>query len=260
MLARELGLSLSAFLRTTIKAAFREGQECSFGDLQREDAQSCFGSVMIRPGDHRLLLELEHSVLFPLIGIALGAKAGGAVTVSRKPTELELQVVNILFRLVLSESYRAWSPLLKMQMETVALGIEQSPFRTFPLTDSVYVSRFDLIAGESTGRLALVMPQELLRNAVPEEPVRREAADPGASLETTLALMMPARVAMDVWLDGSQIRLCDLLQLQEGQIVKLDHPVERRALCTLNGKPTFTGQIVSTGAHRAFLLEDPAEG
>ena len=39
---------------------------------------------------------------------------------------------------------------------------------------------------------------------------------------------------------------------QEGQIVRLDHPVERRAVCALNGQASFNGQIVSTGQHRAF--------
>ena len=69
-------------------------------------------------------------------------------------------------------------------------------------------------------------------------------------------LMLPARVFLDVWLDGSQMCLRDLLQLREGQIVKLDHPVERRAVCTLNGKTGFSGQIVSTGSRRAFMVEE----
>jgi flagellar motor switch protein FliM len=69
-------------------------------------------------------------------------------------------------------------------------------------------------------------------------------------------LMLPSKVNVDVWLDGSQMRLRDLLQLREGQVVKLDHPVERRAVCTLNGKAWFNGQIVSTGARRAFMVEE----
>ena len=61
---------------------------------------------------------------------------------------------------------------------------------------------------------------------------------------------------MQVWLDGSEMRLGDLLQLREGQIVRLDHPVERMAVCTLNGVSSFNGQIVSTGQRRAFQVED----
>jgi flagellar motor switch/type III secretory pathway protein FliN len=68
--------------------------------------------------------------------------------------------------------------------------------------------------------------------------------------------MLPAKVAVDVWLDGCEMRLGDLLQLREGQIVKLDHPVERKVVCTLNGSTGYSGQIVSTGSRRAFLAEE----
>jgi flagellar motor switch/type III secretory pathway protein FliN len=52
------------------------------------------------------------------------------------------------------------------------------------------------------------------------------------------------------------MRLGELLHLREGQIVKLDHPVEGKVVCTLNGSAGFSGQIVSTGSRRAFLVED----
>jgi flagellar motor switch protein FliM len=118
------------------------------------------------------------------------------------------------------------------------------------------VVRFDLTVGDHTGQLSLVVPPQLFQNAAEtDQPIRREKTEISGSAETILQLMLPARVTVDVWLDGSQMRLGDLLQLREGQIVKLDHPVERRAVCTLNGKSGFSGQIVSTGAHRAFMVE-----
>ena len=71
-----------------------------------------------------------------------------------------------------------------------------------------------------------------------------------------MELLLGGQVAMQVWLEGSEMRLGELLRLQEGQIVRLDHPVERTAVCTLNGVSSFSGQIVSTGQRRAFQVED----
>jgi flagellar motor switch protein FliM len=211
----------------------------------------------VRPADRSFLVQLDYSVLYPLIGIALGAKSGSFTTPDRKPTDIELQVVNILFRLILSEAYRGWIPLTKTQLETVTVEIGRSSSRAFQATDSVLVVRFDLTVGEQTGRLSLVVPPQLFQPGIEtEEPPRREKTEMSATAETTLQLMLPAKVTVDVWLDGSQMRLRDLLQLRAGQIVKLDHPVERRAVCTLNGKAGFSGQIVSTGAKRAFMVEE----
>jgi flagellar motor switch/type III secretory pathway protein FliN len=217
VLARELGLSLSAFLRCSVTSIFKDAEEHPFGDLQKEESHSCLGTALVRPDDR------------------------------------------ILFRLILSEAYRGWVPLIKTQLETVTVEIGRGSSRAFHSTDSVLVVRFDLTVGEHTGRLSLIVPPQLFQSTVDaEEPVRREKTDLSASAESTLRLMLPAKVTVNVWLDGSQMRLRDLLQLREGQIVKLDHPVERKAVCTLNGKAGFSGQIVSTGARRAFMVEEPS--
>jgi flagellar motor switch protein FliM len=256
VLGRELGLSLSAFLRCSVTSLFKSAEECCFGDIQKDGRQSCLGTVLVRPEDRNLLVELDYSVLYQLVGIALGAKMGSFASPDRKPTDIELQVVNILFRLILSEAYRGWIPLIKTQLETVTVEIERGPSRVFHSTDSVLVIRFDMTVGEHTGALSLILPPQLFQSAVDaQQPLRRDKASVSGSGEG-LQLMLPAKVAVDVWLDGSQMCLRDLLQLREGQILRLDHPVERKAVCTLNGKAGFNGQIVSTGARRAFMLDE----
>jgi len=255
LLGRELGLSLSAFLRCSVTAGYQGAEELPFSDLQQDEGQTCVGLALVRPDDRKLLVALQHSALFPLIGVALGAKSDGFSTPERKPTEIELQVVNILFRLVLAEAYRAWAPLVKTHLETSALEIGQLASRPFPPADPVLAARYELTIGEHAGVLSFVVPADLFARTIPGER-QTEKSEMSGSIEENVLLMLPAKVALDVWLDGSQMRLRDLLQLSEGQIVTLDHPVERKAVCTLNGKPGFGGQIVSTGTHRAFLVED----
>jgi flagellar motor switch protein FliM len=107
------------------------------------------------------------------------------------------------------------------------------------------------------GQLTLLAPPDLFSTVVAEEqPVPVEKPETNISVEATLELMLGGQVAIQVWLEGSEMRLGDLLRLGEGQIVRLDHPVERRAVCTLNGVSSFGGQIVSTGQRRAFQVEE----
>jgi flagellar motor switch protein FliM len=260
-LARDLSISLSAFLRGSLTATYAGCAELLFGDFLKGGSPGCFGAALIRPQQCRLLMQVEYSVLFPIIGIALGAKPGGFVAPDRKPTEIELQVVKLLLRLLLSDMYRAWSVPLKTPLETVTLEVEPRPARTFGAADQVLVARFGLSIGEHSGQFSIAVPAILFRNALGQDEVLPASTqESGGSPDAVLNLMMPAGVAVDVWLDGAQMRLGDLLQLSEGQIVKLDHPVERKAICTLNGKPGFSGQIVSTGSRRAFMLEDSAAG
>jgi flagellar motor switch protein FliM len=256
-LARELTISLSAFLRTSVVATNSGGGEISFGEFPVADSRACFGLAVVSPDDRKLVLVVEYSVLLPLVGVALGAKAGSFGEVDRKPTEIELQVVSLLYRMILSDAYRSWATLMEKPLETVSLEFEPAPSRILPATEPVFAARFDLSAGEQVGQLTLLVPPDLFASAVAEEePVPSEKPETSVSVEATLDLLLGGQVAMQVWLDGSEMRLGDLLRLREGQIVRLDHPVERRAVCTLNGVSSFAGQIVSTGQRRAFQVED----
>ncbi len=256
-LARELSISLSAFLRTSVSATPVSGGEISFGEFPVGDGRACFGLALVRPGDRKLILVAEYSVLLPLVGVALGAKAGSFGAVDRKPTEIELQVVSLLYRMILSDAYRSWATLMETPLETLTLEFEPAPSRILPATEPVFAARFDLAAGEQTGQLTFLVPPDLFSTVMAEEdPVPAETAETRVSVEATLELLLGGQVAMQVWLDGAEMRLGDLLRLREGQIVRLDHPVERRAVCTLNGVSRFSGQIVSTGQRRAFQLEE----
>jgi flagellar motor switch protein FliM len=260
-LARELTISLSAFLRTSVTATHSSGGEMSFGEFPVADSRACFGLAVVRPDDRKLVLVVEYSVLLPLVGVALGAKAGSFGVVDRKPTEIELQVVSMLYRMILADAYRSWATLMETPLETVTLEFEPAPSRILPATEPVFAARFELTAGEQVGQLTLLVPPDLFTTVVTEEePVPVEKPETSVSVEATLELLLGGQVAMQVWLDGSEMRLGDLLRLHEGQIVRLDHPVERRVACTLNGVSSFNGQIVSTGQRRAFQVEDSIIG
>jgi flagellar motor switch protein FliM len=256
-LARELSISLSAFLRTSVTVSHTSGGEISFGEFPMADSRACFGLALVRPGERKLILVLEYSALLPLVGVALGAKAGSFGAADRKPTEIELQVAGLIYRIILSDAYRCWATLMKTPLETITLEFEPAPSRILPATHPVFAARFGLTAGDQVGQLTLLAPPDLFATVVAEEePAPPEKVEATVSVEATLDLLLGGQVGMQVWLDGSEMRLGDLLRLHEGQIVRLDHPVERMVVCALNGVSSFSGQIVSTGRRRAFQVED----
>lgn len=253
-LARELSVRLSAFLESSFTVAYVDGVVTPFGELALSDTSSCFGLALLRPDESKLVIELEYAALFPLLGVALGAKSGNFASPDRRPTEIELQVVHMLLRLILSEASRAWSAVVKKPLEAMTFEVEQTPGRTWPVAEPVLTTRFQIGAEQPLGLLRLIAPLDLFSGIAHQDLSNREAAP--TAIENTLESMMSANVSVAVWLDGSHMVLGDLLQLREGQIVKLDHPLEASVSCTLNGEKGFIGQIVSTGERRAFLIDE----
>jgi len=256
-LARDLSMNLSAFLRSSVNVAFTGASNVVFSEFLNDDERSCFAAVLTKQHERKLLVRADYDVLFPLIGIALGAQAGAFASPSRKPTEIELQVVTLLFRLILSEVFRAWSPLTRTQLEVLTVEVEPTPSRVLPGTELICSAGFEVTVADCTGKLTLAVPAGLFAESLNTRRTDPEpVANPGGSAEHIMELMMSAQVTLDIWLDPSEIRLTELLQLQVGQIIKLDHAAEQKVACTLNGKGGFDGQIVSTGSRRAFLIED----
>ena len=258
-LARDLAMNLSAFLRAPVNIGFQGASNLVFSEFVTLNEQSCLASVLVRQREHKLIIRADYSVLFPLIGIALGAQAGAFASPDRKPTEIETQVVGLLFRLILSEAFRAWAPLTGGQLELLSVEVEQTPSRVLPGTELLCVTGFDVTVGDSTGRLSMAVPAGLFAEALkPPETASQPVANPGGSEEKIMELMMSAQVTLDIWLDPSEIRLTDLLELQIGQVIKLDHAAEQKVVGTVNGKRGFAGQIVSTGSRRGFPIEELA--
>jgi len=256
--ARDLGLNLSAFLRAPVNVRYTSAEKAAFSDFLNNDERSCFAAVLTRPHEHKLALRFDYDLLFPLIGIALGAKAGAFVSPGRKPTEIELQVATLLFRLILTEAFRAWAPLIHTHLEALTVEVEPTPSRIFPGGELVCTTELEIVQADYAGKMILAAPASLFANSGAGNATQPEAKPgPGASSKV-LGLMMSAQVNLEIWLDSSEIRLGDLLQLQAGQIVKLDHSAGKRVLGTLNGKRSYEGQIVSTGSRRAFFIEETA--
>src|ERR1700733_10160478 len=203
-LAGELTISLSAFLRTSITATYLGGGEIPYGEFPQSDSQ-CVGSALARPDDRKLLLVMGYAALLPLVGIALGAKAGTFGSEERKPTEIELQVVSLLYRMILKDAYRTWATLMQAPLETATLEFEPAPSRILPATEPVFAARFDLAAGEQVGQLTLLAPPDLFTTVVTEEePAPAEKPETSVSVEATLELLLGGQGAMQVWLEGSE--------------------------------------------------------
>jgi len=254
--ARDLGLNLSAFLRAPVNASYKSVEQCAFGDFLNDDDRSSFAVVLTRPREHKLVLRLDYDLLFPLIGIALGAKAGAFASPGRKPTEIELQVATLIFRLILTEAFRAWAPVIHAHLEALTVEVEPTPSCILPATELVCTTELEISAADCTGKLILATPASLFASSPEGNTAQPEATSGPEGAPKILGLMMSAQVNLEIWLDSSEIRLGDLLHLQAGQIVKLDHSAGKRVAATLNGKRGFEGQIVSTGARRGFLIEE----
>jgi flagellar motor switch protein FliM len=63
-------------------------------------------------------------------------------------------------------------------------------------------------------------------------------------------------VQADVRLSGPTLRLLDLMKLEVGDVLALDHAVNKEVDLLLNGASRFVGHVVAEGAKTSFRISN----
>ena len=71
-----------------------------------------------------------------------------------------------------------------------------------------------------------------------------------------MRLIRPARVHMDARLQGPTLRMEDLMELKEGDVLAFDYSTTKPINLLVNGKLKYVGQVVSAGNKRALQLTE----
>jgi len=257
--ARDLSIQLSAYLRCPVTVKYNGVEECTFASyLEARQAGFCAGAVNGFPQNTTIILDLEPSILFGFIEAMLGGKPSIRSVPNRAPTEIEKQLVTRVMSSITAELDRAWNTVgrVSLQFSTIE-GDPQLP-RLYSSSEAVVVAHFEVAVGEQSGTFTILTPVH------PIEVILESGADQGLdgleSSETARVVraLLESAVHFDVWLEGVSLQLGDVMQLQEGHVIKFDYPTDRNLQCTLNGATGFPGQVVSTGRKRAFLIQAEA--
>lgn len=262
--ARTASASLSGYLRSSVALRFGDMEQLSYGEyLTRTTGEHCSASVLIKPtetqpSESKLCVQVSLASTFRLVEVLMGGKPDRAASLTRRLTAIEKHVLKIPFQRIVAELDRAFSDAAGIRMDFLRLEPEAALAHLMGPADPVVLCRFEFTVAGSSGELLLQLPGGIGKDVVaalqrPEEKTPEAATVPRKSM---LDLLLPAAVSFEASLDGISLRMSDLLQLREGHVILFDHPMDRNAVCTLNGDRGFTGQIVSTGKKRAFLIED----
>jgi flagellar motor switch protein FliM len=71
-----------------------------------------------------------------------------------------------------------------------------------------------------------------------------------------LRMLQDASLTLEARLEGPRLSVRDFLNLEEGNLLTFDLPMEHPVELRVNGERKFSAQIVSTGKKRACLVEE----
>ena len=114
--ARSMASSLSAYLRSYVVVNLISVEQLAFVEFtQSLPSPTCIVAMSMKPYDSSAVLEMNPSLVFPLLEMLLGGSAKSPKKMDREITEIEQSILDGLLRVILHDLESAWTAIAPMQ-------------------------------------------------------------------------------------------------------------------------------------------------
>ncbi len=259
--ARSLASSLSAYLRAYAMVNLVSVEQLSYQEFsQCLPTPTCLVSLGMKPYDGNAVLELNPSLVFPILEMLLGGTGKVGARLNREITEIEQNILDGLFRLILHDLKMAWHGVTNIDFSIEAHETEPQMLQVLAPNEAIVAISVEVRIGESSGLMNIGMPSiiiKMLRQKFDQQWSMRKTESTENEQERIFRLVRPATMHLDARLEGPTLSVEDMLQLECGDILTFDFPVDRPLDLKINNRLKFRGHVVSTGRKKAFSVDVP---
>lgn len=258
---RALASSLAAYLRSYVIVNLVSVEQLSYSEfLDCLPSPTCLASLGLKPYDGNAILELNSSLIFPVLEILLGGNGKLQFTSQREVTEIEQVLLSSFFQIVLRDLHEAWKFVTPIEFSIERIETEPQFLQILAPTEAVVAVAIEIRLGEATGMMNIAMPSiiiKMMRQRFDQQWLLRKAASTDADQARVMKLIQPAQLETEAWLSGPHMLLRDLVDLEEGDVLGLEFPVSRPLDLLLSGTRKYQGEIVNSGSRAAFRVLQP---
>ena len=258
--ARSIGSSLSAFLRAYVAVNIVSVEQLSFAEFSRSlPSPTCLLNLGMVGFDNSALMELNPSMLFPVLELILGGSNATPAKIDREISEIERAILDGFFRILIKDLKDAWR-MVPAAMDFRIDGFETDPqlLQILSPNEAVVAISIELRMGEIAGMMNIGIPSiiiKMLGQRMDQHAIRRTDLTEDEQ-SRIMRLLRPAAIRMDTRLSGPTLTVRDLLNLKIDDVLSFDYPVQRPMNITFNGRRKYLGHIVATGRKRAVELSE----
>jgi flagellar motor switch protein FliM len=257
---RNLVSSLSAYLRSYLIINLVSVEQLSYSEfLECLPSPTCIASLGLKPYDGNAVLELNSSLIFPILEILLGGDGKLQFSTQREITEIEQVLLDGLLRLILRDLHEAWTFVTPIDFSIENIETEPQFLQILAPTEAVVAVAIEIRIGDSIGMMNIAMPSiiiKMMRQKFDQQWTLRKSESTDQEQSRVLNLIRGSDLAGEVLLSGPQLLLRDLMNLEAGDVLSFDFPAVRQLDLTLNGQTKYLGEIVNAGRRAAFRVTE----
>ncbi len=257
---RNLVSSLSAYLRTYLIVNLVSVEQLSYSEfLECLPSPTCIASLGLKPYDGNAVLELNSSLIFPILEILLGGDGKLQFNSQREITEIEQVLLDGLFRLILRDLREAWKFVTHIDFAIDTVETEPQFLQILAPTEAVVAVAIEIRIGDSIGMMNIAMPSiiiKMMRQKFDQQWSLRKSASTDHEQARVLDTIRASKLQSEVLLTGPRLLLRDLMNLEEGDVLSFEYPLAKPVDLMVNGEKKYLGEMVSSGRRAAFRVSE----
>lgn len=265
VLARKLGASLSSYLRTIVDVKMATVEQLTYNEfIMSLPNPTCFNLISCEPLDGQMVLEINPTIVYPILDKLLGGGTNETLIPEREMSEIEWRLMARIIDDALTFLREAWQPILNIDFKVAAHEVNPQLMQIVPPNEVVILVTFEVKMNESTGMLNICVPfpvvEPIMSNFSTIQTWFGTRRSNDAELDTKKLNEGVNKVSLEVvsYAAKTSISMHQFLNLKPGDIITTKKKVTDDLLFTIDGKPKYMGSAGTFGKFRAFRVKRPA--
>ena len=265
-----LSNSLSSILRVSCECEILSIEECSYSEFNNSLPAPVILAVMeAHPMHGSLLMQMSPEFAYMLISRLFGGVTTGEN--SKQFTEIEIALVERILRTQCAVFDEAWDKVIALSMHIDRIETSPQFAQITAPNEPVAVIIINITMGDESGLMSICIPQTAIEPIAQQLNTRmwfssgiRDDGRGEERLAAITGMLMHTPIPMTAYFEQTPATVSDIVNLQVGDVIKLDHPVEQPLTIKVQHIPKFKATIGTLGHKYAMqvievLMEEEAQ-
>ena len=246
-IARNIASEMSTMLRSIIEIQLQSVDQMTYGEfLMSLPSPTSFNVFSMKPLDGSAILEINPSILFPMVDRLLGGK-GESYDIERELTDIELTLLDNVLKVIMQKLRESWEPIIKIM--PVVESKESSPnvIQIVAQNEIVIMIVLEITIGETSGMINLAYPvihlESILSRLANKDLMLGERNIKKSRNIELKELIKRADMSVEAILGETNLSFKKILDLKVGDTIRLKQPSSNKAALSIDGKKIFEAQM-----------------
>ena len=253
---------LSSVLRVSCECEVLSIEECSYSEFNNSLPVPVVLAVMEAPPMYgSLIVQMSPEFAYMLISRLFGGVTSGEN--SKQFTEIELALVERVLRQAIGVFDEAWDKVIELSTQIERIETSSQFAQITAPNDPVAVIIISVAMGEETGLMSICIPHTAIEPVAQQLNTRMwysggvrddEKSEERAAILSGKLLQTP--IPLTALFDQTTATVSDIVNLQIGDVIKLEHGVGQPLTIKIQHIPKFRAAIGTMGYKYALQIVD----